>query len=136
VEKEVDRRIEDLQEQMNQKVVDIVRDVELQILRTIQFGEEQSEVTALAHRSEPSPPPSPLSPGSSEMAPVYDMIAELRGDPVYEDFCNSLQFPLEDLLAGNPGLGCTNSSDDSAYFTMSDESSFAGFAEPGLSKSL
>lgn len=138
IEQYVNSLFEDFQEKVNKKTAEIIREVETQMLRTFQFGEEQSASSLPARvalererEREPSPPLNSSSPGllSSELAKVRQMFRGLDGDPFYTEFRNSLQYDVvEDLLAGttNPGFGYGDCSVDSAYFTSSDGAFSAG----------
>ncbi|KAL2024336.1 hypothetical protein VTK56DRAFT_8818 [Thermocarpiscus australiensis] len=121
VEQFVDRLLEDIQTKVNQKTAEIVRDVEIKVLRTFHFQEEEPAEPLSALESEPS---QPLSPRSPEMAKMDHLVQELQDDPIYVAFCNSIQFDMEDLLADNAALGCGGFGSDSAYFTSSDAASF------------
>lgn len=136
IEQYVHALFEQVQEKVDQKTVEIIRDVETKVLLTFRFQEEQA-LSALASSSaaatapyaaippsrghygaaaaaaEPSPPPSP------ELAKVSQMLEGLKGDPIASELCGGMHFDLEDLLAGNPGFECDTFSADSAYWTSS-----------------
>ncbi|KXX77821.1 hypothetical protein MMYC01_206964 [Madurella mycetomatis] len=123
MEEYVNGLFEELQAKVNQKTAEIIRDVEIQMLRTFQFGAEQS-ATSVPARVSATPR---LGPGSSELAKVDEMLHGLNEDPVYVEFRDGLNLGLEELLADSQGIiGCGNSSVDSAYFTSSSGGSFLG----------
>ena len=121
----------ELEEKVDRKTVEIIRDVETKVLRTFQFQEEQSSLSALAATSpgyaattavavaEPSPPPSP----GTEMSKVSAFIEDLKDDGFANELCANMKFDIEGYLASSQygyGLGaCENFSMDSAYFSSS-----------------
>jgi hypothetical protein len=134
IEQYVTTLLEEVQEQVNRKTVEIIHEVETQVLRTFVFQEEQSSLSAATAftghglstmatglaAAAPSPPPSPI-PGP-EIAKVSEMLEELRGDAIASELCETLRFDLEDLFAGSAqgfGAGCESYSMDSAYYTSS-----------------
>lgn len=137
VEQYVSTLLEEVQEQVNRKTIEIIHDVETQVLRTFLFQEEQSSLSAAATgtasftgqglsttaglaAAAPSPPPSP-TPGP-EIAKVSEMLEELRGDAIASELCETLRFDLEEIFAGSAqgyGTGCESYSMDSAYYTSS-----------------
>ncbi|KAK4038176.1 hypothetical protein C8A01DRAFT_37881 [Parachaetomium inaequale] len=148
IEKYVNTLFEEVQEKVNQKTVEIIRNVETKVLRTFHFQEEQASALPSAAASfvllaqggimaEPSPPPSPNDTnnnnnnnnnGSSSTAPELSKISqffdEYKDDAFVSELCGSLNFDLEHLLAAESaqgfGGGCEGfSQEDSAYFTSS-----------------
>lgn len=95
-----------------------MKNVETKLLMTIHFHEDQvASAAALAddlqqHPSNPRSDPTLLG--------VGQFVDEMKDDPTYIEFCNSLEFPVEELLAGTQG-GATfdDYSMDSAYFSAS-----------------
>ncbi|KAK4221290.1 hypothetical protein QBC38DRAFT_134884 [Podospora fimiseda] len=105
----VELLFQDFQEKVNQKTMEIVRDVETKMLRTFQFQEEQQQQN---FQQEPlAPTPDSLvdhgqyqvyggGGGVEETGTKIDQLFEgLRGDPTYVDMCGSLQYNVEDLMA-------------------------------------
>lgn len=118
IEQYVDGLFEDLQKKVNQKTVEIMRDVEVKMLRTFQYQEEQSAtIPVLGHGSQPNRAPTP------EAFKVGQLFDELRGDQIYLNFCDNLEFNLEDVLGGTgTGTGAYSWDSlpvDSAYGTES-----------------
>jgi hypothetical protein len=141
IEKYVNTLFEEVQEKVNQKTVEIIRNVETKVLRTFHFQEEQASALPSAAASsvllaqggivaEPSPPPSPndtnnninnISGSESKISQFFD---EYKEDAFFSELCGSLSFDLEHLLAAESaqgfGAGCEGfSQEDSAYFTSS-----------------
>ena len=131
IEQFVTGLFEELQEKVDRKTVEIIRDVETKVLRTFHFQEEQSSLSALAATSpsyaaatavavaEPSPPPSP----GPEMSKVSALLEELKDDGYANELCANMKFDLEGFLESSHqgfGLGgCENFSMDSAYWSGS-----------------
>jgi hypothetical protein len=145
MEQYVDRLFVELQDRVDRKTVEIIRDVETTMFRTFHFQEELSTATAPADAAagggdgpgssapqgsaaEPSPPPSP----GPEMAKMTQLFDELRDDAHYNELCNNLHFDVDELLASTQEFGCDNFSVDSAYWTSSSsggQGSFSGGGE-------
>ncbi len=122
---------EELQEKVDRKTVEIIRDVETKVLRTFHFQEEQSSLSALAATApgyatapavavaELSPPPSP----DPEMSKVSALLEELKDDGFANELCANMKFDLEGFLESSHqgfGLGaCETFSMDSAYWSGS-----------------
>lgn len=122
MEEYVNNLFKELQAKVNQKAAEIIRDVEIQMLRTFQFGVEQSATSIPTHESVTPR----LGPVSSELAKVDEMLHGLNGDPMYAEFRDGLHWDLDELLADNPTIECGNSGVDSAYYTSSDRGSLPG----------
>jgi len=139
IEKYVGGLLEEVQEKVNHKTVEIIRDVETKVLRTFHFQEEQASALPAATTAvllaasgpaqasgEPSPPPSPAdyddyeASGGPEMSKLSQFFDEYRDDEFVSELCKNVQFDLEGLLAPNPELMTFGSfSQDSAYYTSS-----------------
>ncbi|GAB1312849.1 hypothetical protein MFIFM68171_03059 [Madurella fahalii] len=122
MEQYVNSLFQELQAKVDQKAAEIIRDVEIQMLRTFQFGVEQS-ATSIPARVAATPR---LGPGSSELAKMDEMLHGLNDDPMYTEFRDGLHWDIEELLGDNPSIGCGESSVDSAYFTSSGGGSLPG----------
>ncbi|KAL2140828.1 hypothetical protein VTI28DRAFT_3192 [Corynascus sepedonium] len=147
IEKYASTLLEEVQDKVNNKMVEIIRNVETKILRTFHFQEEQASalppVTANAvlgtgtsvgnaAPGEPSPPPSPdfvgaitvagdySSNGSGqEMAKISQLFDDYTNDPFIGELCSNMRFDLESFLAESQGFCESYSQGDSAYFTGS-----------------
>jgi len=147
IEKYASTLLEEVQDKVNNKMVEIIRNVETKILRTFHFQEEQASalppVTANAvlgtgtsvgnaAPGEPSPPPSPdfvgaitvagdySSNGSGqEMAKISQLFDDYTNDPFIGELCSNMRLDLESFLAESQGFCESYSQGDSAYFTGS-----------------
>jgi len=137
----VNSLFEDFQERVNQKTIEIVRDVETRMLRTFSFQEEQrEEVLGMGvttpdslvegghhdHQSQDAYHGAGVPTETSKMEQLFD---DLRKDPTYVNMVGGLQWDVEDLMAESEDLfavgGGVGGAGDSAYFTGSDGNSFA-----------
>ncbi|KAK4185811.1 hypothetical protein QBC35DRAFT_296604 [Podospora australis] len=136
MERYVDELFQDIQERVNRKAQEIVRDVEIQVLRTFHCLDDSNSPgtpvslveksddkirhrTTDRHRS--SSPSTVFNDGSRppEMEKINEYWASLRADPGYTSFSNNLTFDIEGILAENQNLIGANLS-DSGFFSTSD----------------
>ncbi|KAK3990439.1 hypothetical protein QBC44DRAFT_239201 [Cladorrhinum sp. PSN332] len=115
----VELLFQDFQEKVNQKTMEIVRDVETKMLRTFQFQEEQA-----LHGPGGVTTPDSLVDHQSELygdgatgAEMDQLFDGLRADPTYVDMCGTLHYNVEDLMAESEGFFSGGGAGDSAYFT-------------------
>ncbi|KAK4151984.1 hypothetical protein C8A00DRAFT_44896 [Chaetomidium leptoderma] len=150
IEQYVNTLFEEVQEKVNQKTIEIIREVETKVLLTFHFHEDQAASALLSSSSssssvivqgaaaaaEPSPPPSPGASGGGgpELSKVNQFFDEFRDDSFMNELYGGVQFDVEDLLAAqNYQGGCPdNRSMDSAYYTSSSNGGLgAGGADYG-----
>ncbi|KAL2197080.1 hypothetical protein P885DRAFT_68963 [Corynascus similis CBS 632.67] len=150
MEKYVSTLLEEVQDKVNNKTVEIIRNVETKMLRTFHFQEEQASALPPATANvvvgtgtgvgnpasgEPSAPPSPgfvgaingageasTNGGGQEMAKISKFFEDCEDDAFLNELCSTVRFDLEELLADDQGFCEDFSQGDSAYFTGSSSS--------------
>jgi len=130
MERYVDELFQDIQEKMDRKAQELVKDVEIQILRTFHCLDESnspSTPASLVTESDVSSPktgqsssPSAHANGGgrpSEIEKLEEYWTNLRSDPGYASFSNNLTFSIEDMLAEDQGLVGASLSDSGFWST-------------------
>ncbi|KAK3387310.1 hypothetical protein B0H63DRAFT_155605 [Podospora didyma] len=113
LEKEVDEVMQTVQNFMDRRANDIVKNVQTQVLRTLQFQVEQSA----------SPAPSPSADEDHPSTPkrtLNEFLDDLSTDPLmYEIFDERGAFNMESVMSAGPNGHCNDTNTDSGYSSNS-----------------